>query len=487
MSSFRSLYTWKNLLTFLTVLALCAGTVVRSDARDETDTPNILFIPVDDLNDWIGCMDGHPQALTPNIDRLASRGVLFTNAHSQSPVCNPSRASFMSGLYPETTGVYFLNPPLAESEIGAKSEVMPVRFEREGYAVAAAGKIFHDFEETDRYFSNYIGGFEWFGPFPDEKISSFPGHPLWDWGAYPERDDQMPDYKIASWAEEQLALEREQPFFLALGLLTPHVPQFAPQKWLDMYPIEEVRLPAVLENDLDDISEYAKNLTSLHHVAPTHEWVVEHDQWKPLVQTYLACTTFTDHQIGRVLDALDAGGQADNTIVVLFSDHGFHLGQKEHWAKRTIWWNGAGVPLIMAGPGIVQGAVCDKPVELIDLYPTLLDLAGLEADPMHEGQSLRPLLEDPETEWPHLARSSFGPGNVALISEDYRYIHYNDGSEELYDRKNDPHEWHNIAADSAMESVLEEFRAQMPAYYHPILGQGSTGHRAYEAAEQRKE
>lgn len=469
----------------LTVLGLCAGAVVHAEARNVADAPNILFIPVDDLNDWIGIMGGHPQALTPNIDRLASRGVLFTNAHSQSPVCNPSRASFMSGLYPETTGIYFLNPPLAESEVGAKSEVMPVRFEREGYAVTAAGKIFHDFVETDRYFSNYIGGFEWFGPFPDEKIGPFPGHPLWDWGAFPERDDQMPDYKIASWAEEQLALERDQPFFLALGFLTPHVPQFAPQKWLDRHPIEEVQLPAVLENDLDDISEYAKNLTSLHHVAPTQKWVEENGQWKALVQTYLACTTFTDHQIGRVLDALDASGEADNTIVVLFSDHGFHLGQKEHWAKRTIWWNGAGVPLIIAGPGIAQGAICDKPVELIDLYPTLLDLTGLRTDPMHEGKSLRPLLQDPEAEWPHLARSSFGPRNVALISEDYRYIHYSDGSEELYNRKTDPHEWYNLAGSSAMEPVLEEFRAQMPTYYHPVLGQGSTGHQAFQAAEQR--
>jgi arylsulfatase A-like enzyme len=444
------------------------------------------MIVVDDLNDWIGCMGGHPQVKTPHIDRLAQRGVLFTNAHCQSPVCNPSRASLMSGLYPETSGIYFLAPPPAESMVMMKRAFMPQRFQNEGYNVSGAGKLFHNGEQqNESYIPNYGGSFGGFGPFPPEKISTFPGHPLWDWGAYPERDDQMPDAKIADWASEQLQKMPEKPFWLGVGFYRPHVPQYAPQKWFDLYPLETLQLPKVMDNDLDDISPYAVDLTRLEHVSPTWEWVQTNDQWKPLVQSYLACVSFVDHQVGRVLDALDASWQADNTIVVFYSDHGFHLGEKEHFAKRTIWQDGSGVPLIISGPGIANGKVCDKPVQLLDIYPTLLDLLGMDADPKLEGYSLKPLLQKPDADWPHVARSSFGPGNIAIISEEYRYIHYFDGSEELYDRKNDPHEWHNLAGSPEQKEVLEHHRKKLPSNFHPVLGAGSTGHKAFDAAEIR--
>jgi arylsulfatase A-like enzyme len=470
--------TLRPLLFSLAALGLCNP--VPGEPEPATP-PNILFIAIDDLNDWVGCMDGHPQARTPHIDRLAERGVLFTNAHCQSPVCNPSRASLMSGLYPETTGIYFLNPPLWESEIAAAGEVIPRRFEREGYEVAGAGKLFHS-RGNARYFPSYAGNFGGFGPYPDKKLGPFQGHRLWDWGAFPERDELMPDHKIATWTENWLRKKRERPYFLGIGFYTPHVPQYAPQKWIDRFPIDEIRLPETADDDLDDLSPYAIDLTRREHVAPTHEWVVASDQWKPLVQTYLACTAFTDAQLGRVLDALDARGEADDTIIVLFTDHGFHLGEKQRWAKRSLWQDGAGTPLIIAGPGISEGAVCDQPVQLLDLYPTLLDLAGLDADPRLEGRSLRPLLENPRADWPHLARTSFGPENVALISEGHRYIRYRDGSEELYDRRADPHEWRNLAGDPAMAAVLERHRAELPTEFHPPLGRGSTGHKAYRAA-----
>lgn len=444
--------------------------------------PNVLLIAVDDLNDWVGCMGGHPQVQTPNIDRLAKRGVLFSNAHCQSPVCNPSRASLMTGLYPETTGIYFLNPPVWKSPVVDEDEIMPRRFEREGYHVAAAGKLFHS-KGNQRYFTNYAGNFGGFGPFPKKKLSPFVGPKLWDWGTFPERDEQMPDYKIASWAGEQLERTFDQPFFLGVGFMTPHVPQYAPKKWMDLYPLDTLQLPEVIENDLADVPQYGINFTRLEHIAPTQEWVIENDQWKPLVQTYLACVSFMDAQVGRVLDALDNSPYTDNTIVILFSDHGFHLGEKERWAKRSIWQDGEGTPVIMAGPGMVKGQVCDKPVQLLDIYPTLLDLAGQPANPKHEGQSLKPLLKNPTAAWPHTARSSFGPENVAIISEQYRYIHYSDGSEELYDRLADPHEWHNLAENSEMQSVLEQHRKDLPTEYHPVLGANATGHKAYKAAE----
>ena len=444
--------------------------------------PNVLFIAVDDLNDWIGCMGGHPQVKTPHIDRLAERGVLFTNAHCQSPVCNPSRISLLTGLYPETTGVYFLNPPLHEIEEGKTDNILPKRFERDGYHVSGAGKIFHA-SGNKKFLPNYGGNFGGFGPIPKKKISSFKGHPLWDWGSFPERDELMSDHKLADWTCEQLKREGDQPFFLLSGFVTTHVPQFTPQRWIDLYPLETLQLPAVQKDDVADLSQYALDLTSLKHVAPTHQWVVENEQWKPLVQTYLACVSFTDHQVGRVLDALDASPHADSTIVVFFSDHGFHLGEKNHWAKRSIWQDGSGVPLIIAGPGIAKGKVCDKPVQLLDLFPTLLDLTGLKANPKHEGNSLQRLLKNPAASWPHTARSSFGPKNVAIISEHYRYISYQDGSEELYHRLADPHEWKNLAKLSTMKEVLAQHRAQLPEKYHPILGKDSTGHAAFQAAQ----
>jgi arylsulfatase A-like enzyme len=472
----------------LVLLLLSAGSIYAEKAiRQARDRPNVVLIAIDDLNDWIGCMGGHPQAQTPNMDRLAKRGVLFTNAHCQSPVCNPSRASMMSGVYPETSGLYFLSPAPAESPVLMKQTFMPQRFQDEGYYVTGAGKLFHNGgNQNETYIPNYGGRFGGFGPMPETKISSYPGHPLWDWGAFPERDELMPDHQAATWAVDRLNEAYENPLWLGIGFFRPHVPQYAPQKWFDLYPLETLQLPKTFENDLKDVPEYGVNLTRLEHVSPTMEWVLENDEWKPLVQSYLACVSFADHQVGRVLDALDKRADADNTFIVLYTDHGFHLGEKNRFAKRSLWQDGAGTPLIIVGPGVAKGAVCHQPVQLLDIYPTLLELSGLKADPLHEGNSLKPLLENPTADWSHMARTSFGPGNVAIVSEGYRYIRYNDGSEELYDRQTDPHEWKNIEGNPKNKAVLEKYRAQLPQTFHPILGKGSTGHKAFEATEARR-
>ena len=449
----------------------------------ENPKPNILLIGVDDLNDWIGALGGHPQAKTPNIDRLASRGVLFANAHCQSPVCNPSRASMMTSLYPETTGVYFLNPDFSTTPAGKKAVPMTKRFQNDGYHVAGAGKIYHG-RQNHKYLPNYAGNFGGFGPTPKKKLTTYPGHPLWDWGVFPKEDDSvMPDVKTAAWGVAQLKKSYDKPFFLATGFFRPHVPQFVSQKWFDLYPEETVKLPEVKADDLDDLSQYAINLTRLKHVAPTHEWVVKNDEWKPLVQSYLACVSFVDAQVGKVVDALEKSQYADNTYVVLFSDHGFHLGEKERWAKRSLWEDSTRVPLIVVGPGVAKGKVCTKPVELIDIYPTLLALAGQKPDPSHEGQSLAPLLKNPEADWPHMARTSFGPQNVAIRSERFRYIRYNDGSEEFYDHATDPHEWTNQIKNANYAAEIAGHKSHLPAKYHPIAGAGSTGHRSFEASE----
>lgn len=449
------------------------------------DRPNVLLIGIDDLNDWVGCLGGHPQAKTPHLDALAGRGVLFHNAHCQSPVCNPSRASLMTSLYPESSGIYFLNPEIAASPVAREVVTMPERFEREGYRVAGAGKLFHN-RENARYFKDYGGNYGGFGPRPKKKISQPHGHPLWDWGAFPDSDESMPDHRLAHWAAERLRTSKaDKPFFMAVGFYRPHVPMYVPKKWFDLHPSDEVELPKVREDDLADLSGYAIDITRLEHVAPKHRWLVENNQWKHAVQSYLASVSFVDSCVGTVLDALDRSPYKDNTIIVLFSDHGFHLGEKDRWAKRSLWEDSTRVPMMIAAPGIAGGQVCRKAVELIDLYPTLLALTGLDSDPNHQGHSLVPLLKDAKGAWPHLARTSFGPGNVALRSERYRYIRYVDGSEEFYDLKEDPNEWENLAGRAEMREEIERHAAQLPREFADVLGKGSTGHRSFAASGER--
>jgi arylsulfatase A-like enzyme len=446
------------------------------------ERPNVLLIAVDDLNDWVGCLGGHPQAKTPNIDALAERGVLFANAHCQAPVCNPSRASLMTSLYPETSGIYFLNPEIEASPVAKKVKTMPKRFEEEGYQVLGGGKLFHS-RENARYFKNYAGAMGGFGPMPKEKLSDAPGVRLWDWGVYPDSDAEMPDRKLADWAAGELAsLGAEQPFFLAVGFYRPHVPMYAPQKWFDLHPLDQVRLPEVRADDLDDLSTYAVNITRLKHIAPTQQWMRDSGEWRHAVQSYLASVSFVDSCVGRVMEGLDASPHKDNTIVVLFSDHGFHLGEKDRWAKRSLWEVSTRVPMLISAPGMQPGQVCQKPVGLIDLYPTLLALIGLAPDPQHEGVSLKPLLQNPQADWSRLARTSFGPGNVALRSEHHRYIRYVDGSEEFYDHQADPHEWTNLAGSAGVEELMREHAQQLPRTQAPALGSGSTGHKTYEAS-----
>jgi choline-sulfatase len=447
------------------------------------ERPNVLLLSIDDLNDWTGCLGGHPQPQTPNVDRLAEQGTLFTNAHCQSPVCNPSRASLLTGRYPHSSGVYFLSPDLKQAPTLQDLDTLPERFAQNGYRTLAAGKIFHTGDK--RFFQEYGGNMGGFGPRPKMKISQPHGHPLWDWGAYPERDEDMPDYKIAQWAVEKLKTPPEDsdaPFFMGVGFYRPHVPMYAPKKWFDRFPRDQVKLPLVKDNDRDDLSAYAIALTNEKHVSPEHAWVKSAGEWEHAVQAYLASTAFADYCLGLVLDALDASPHRDNTIVVLFADHGFHLGEKQRWAKRTIWEDGTRVPLVVVAPGYKKGQRTNKPTQLLDIFPTLLELTGLPADDSQEGHSLVPLMKKPRGQWPHIALSSFGKGNHAVRSERYRYIRYLDGSEELYDHRKDPNEWNNLADDKALANVVKEHRQRLPASEADVLPGNSTGHQAYESA-----
>ncbi len=454
---------------------------------------NVLLISVDDLNDWVGCLGGHPQAKTPNIDALAGQGTLFANAHCQSPVCNPSRASLLTGRYPHTTGIYFLSPGYQAAPVLKGVKTLPERFASDGYEVMGVGKIFHSAgNQVFGKVGSYGGSMGGFGPRPKKKISQPHGHPLWDWGAFPDSDEQMPDNSVANWAIDRLEQDHEKPFFLAVGFWRPHVPMFAPKKWFDLHPRDQIKLPKVHKNDNDDISRYAWDLTNVNHVSPKHSWVKEAGQWDHAVQSYLASTTFVDNQVGRVLKALEKSKHRDNTVIVLFADHGFHLGEKQRWAKRTLWEDGTRVPLIVVDPTRKGGQVSTKPAELIDIFPTLLALNGLKPDRTQEGQSLTPLLDDPKaSDWKHPAITSFGPGNYSVRTERYRYIHYNDDSEELYDHSTDPNEWHNLIIKgkpvrAELNAVLKQHRDQRPKNQHALLPGRSTGHKAFQAAEEKK-
>ena len=301
-----------------------------------SERPNVLFIAIDDLNDWLGCYEGHPQVKTPNIDALAERGVTFTNAQCQAPICNPSRVSMLLGKLPSTTGIYFLGPTFRAAESTKDGETLFQTFRRGGYHVATRGKIFHGKADAES-FDEISKSAGWRRG--DRKLSfTLPGsHPLWDWGQVDVPDEEQRDYLTAEWAAKRIPelTEDSQPFFLAVGFHLPHVPIYASKKWFDMYPIDDVQLPETLESDREDLPEIAKQLT-LNSTAPRHDWMTEHDQWRHAVQSYLATNSFVDHLVGMLIDALDASGAAENTVIVLWSDHGFHLGEKLRWAKRTI-------------------------------------------------------------------------------------------------------------------------------------------------------
>lgn len=433
------------------------------------ERPNILVISIDDLNDWTGCLGGHPQASTPNIDRLARRGTLFRNAHCQAPVCTPSRASLVTGLYPTTTGLYFLQPRLDASPVATARPNLLRQFSDSGYLTLGAGKFVHGPNES-KYFDEHGGTLGGFGPLPEKKLSQAESVKLWDWGPLELDDSEMPDRKIADWVGQRLRKDHDQPFLMVAGFWRPHVPMYAPSRWFDLFPEQDVVLPLVDPNDRNDLSEYAKTLTS-GLPAPPHQWFVKNNAWRQAVRSYLASVAFVDDCVGRVLDALWQSAYRDNTIIVLLSDHGWHLGEKQRWAKRSLWNDATRVPLIVSAPGFSQDQQCDRPVGLIDLFPTLLELAKLEARSDLEGLSLVPLMRDPEMAWDRPILTTFAPQNHSLRSTRWHYIRYGDGSEELYDHQTDPHEWNNLAFLKTHGKLITEMRSRLPsAESKPIIG-----------------
>ncbi len=429
--------------------------------------PNVLFIAIDDQNDWIGCMGGHPQIQTPNIDRLAKRGTLFLNAHCQAPLCNPSRSSLLTGLRPSSTGIYGLQPGIRDVEQTKNHITLPQTFTSAGYHTFTCGKIYHDGSIKPQDQPAEFNAWAKTGARvrPEKRFVNLPlpdQLPLMDWGPFPEKEEDAVDYTIASAAVGALRdAPKDKPFFIAAGFRLPHVPCYAPQKWFDLYPDATLKLPPVLENDRDDTPRFS---WYLHWKLPEPRLhtLKECDQWRPLVRAYLASTSFMDSQVGRVLDALDATGRADNTLIVLWSDHGWHVGEKLMTGKNTLWDRSTHVPLIFAGPGIVKSAKCGRPAELLDIFPTLLELGGFPARKDLEGHSLVPQLKNANAprEWP--AITTHNHDNHGIRTERWRYIHYADGAEELYDMQADPNEWRNLAGERQFADVKRDLAKWLP-------------------------
>lgn len=448
----------------LRALLLAAG--LATLAASAAERPNILFIAIDDQNDWIGALGGHSQAKTPNIDRLAGRGTLFANAHCQSPLCNPSRSSLLTGLRPSSTGIYGLAPGIRDVEQTRQHVTLPQTYTRAGYFTYSCGKVYHDgsFKPKDR-----AAEFNEWGPSPGpgrppKPFANLPEprHPAMDWGPFPERDEDHGDYKIADAAIDALRrAPKDKPFLVACGFRLPHVPCYAPQKWFDLYPDATLKLPPMLEGDRQDTPRFSWYL-HWRLPEPRLQTLRERGELRPLVRAYLASTSFMDAQVGRVLAALEATGRAKDTIVVLWSDHGYHLGEKEISGKNTLWDRSTHVPLIFAGPGVSSGAVCRRPAELLDIFPTLLELTGMPARPDLEGLSLVPQLRRADAPRARPAITTHNHDNHTVRNESWRYIRYADGSEELYDLKADPNEWHNVARDPRHAAAKAELVKWLP-------------------------
>ncbi len=472
------------LLRKLSPLLCCIFlTAFVSTTSAADNRPNVLFLAVDDMNDWIGCLETTPHAITPNIDRLAQRGVNFTNAHTAGVFCAPSRAAIFSGQFASTTGCYetpyyFANHPEIES--------LQVSFAKAGYTTLGAGKLFHhpagaiDQRGWSEFFlRNQIqreSGWpleSWSEetpvpqPFPASiynKGQKFKAGLFLEWGGIPnDKEGEMADTIRVNWAVEQLQKKHDTPFFLACGLYAPHFPNYCPQKYFDLYDSADIELPPMRDDDLVDLPPKIRrkweNRKRQHHVK-----LVELDAVDDAIHGYLACISYADAMLGRVLNALSSSPYADNTIVVLWSDHGYHHGEKGNWGKHTLWERTSNVPFIWAGPGVAESAKTDVTASLIDIYPTLIEMCDLPKPQQRlEGYSLAATLKNPSAAMDRDVFLPFiNPGEYAIISRKWRYITHGEDGEELYNVREDPNEWNNLALDDKYAAVKTRLRKSAP-------------------------
>ncbi|HVV01154.1 MAG TPA: sulfatase [Verrucomicrobiae bacterium] len=446
----------------LLLMTLSVSPPVR--AAEPSSKPNVLLIIADDLNNWIGAEGGHPQTLTPNLDKLAARGVTFRNAMCAAPFCNPSRTAFLSGMRPSTTGVYD-NDEVWMPLIG-RGLCLNDYIRKFGYTSLACGKVYHyrdfraeDWDQVAYYVDDTLPGR------PARRSPGPFGYRMFVAGK-PEKpfevqrpESKLVDYRSVSWAIDRLH-DQKGPFFLACGLHRPHTPWDVPKKYFDMHPLDSIQLPAVLTNDLDDVPAAGQ---ALAHRNVAHAEIVRLGLWKDRVRAYLAAISYADAQIGRLLDALNASPFRENTIILFVGDNGWHLGQKEHWAKVTLWNEATRVPMIWVVPGLTPaGADCTRAVDFMSIYPTICELTGIPRPSHVEGVSIKRLLQNPAAPWDIPAVSTMFKDNHSVRTEEWRYTRYADGSEELYNEKNDPYEWTNLVSKAEFKDVKDHLATFLP-------------------------
>lgn len=466
----------RSFLLLLTALALALPGEAAA-----ADKPNVLMIAIDDLNHWVGYLGRHPQTKTPNIDRLAKMGVSFTKSYCTAPACNPSRASLMSGQRPSSTGCYLngqnWRPGISEDKL------LNSHFAKAGYRVYGAGKIYHGARDRGGHWDDYFAGSGKTTRHPDAKDNGVGGISF-----YPvaNADEEMPDYSVVSYGIEKLNEESDKPLFLAVGLVKPHMPFSVPKKWYDLFPLESIQLPPHREDDLDDVPPAGQKMAGAQR---DHAQMVKSGRWKEAVQAYLATIAFADSQVGRLLDALEKSPKRDNTIVCLWSDHGWSLGEKSHWRKFALWEEPTRTVFAWKVPGVTTaGGSCGRPVDYSSIYPTLCSLAGVPLPADLDGRDISPLLKDPAAAWDHPAITTHGLENHTVRTEDWRYIRYADGSEELYHNAVDPLEYTNLAGRSEHATTKAMLAKMLPAKNAPNLpgaGKGE-GRKARKGGKNKK-
>lgn len=476
------------------IFLLAITSLLPQPAVDANDTrPNVLFISIDDLNDWVGVFGGHAQVKTPNIDAFAESGaVIFQNAHCAGPVCGSSRSALLSGFMPSTTGVYGNSQNMLDSKLVQANATLPEYFSKHGYRTLSRGKIFHKHATAHGsdmghwafdHWEHAVGG----TPVDQSKITSrnknlihgkpapvsdhtSPGGTEFAWGPTSAGKEETKDYRTAQWAASQLQHQSEKPFFMAVGISRPHLPFFVPQEFIDLYDPANFKAPKIREDDLDDILVNGKHHAK-HKPTPDYKWLKQNNLIDEAAMAYAAACSYADACLGVIFEGLEKSPHKDNTIVVIWGDHGWHLGEKLRYRKTTGWRVSTRVPLLVRIPHMTQGQDCPRLVNLIDIYPSLIELCGLPKKPTLDGRSFAPLLTDPTQIWNHSSLTIFGNGNASVFNERFHYMLYSDGTEEFYDLKSDPHEWSNLAKTLSPEQRNEktQLAAIIPETFAPNI------------------
>ncbi|MCG8698771.1 MAG: sulfatase [Bacteroidales bacterium] len=431
-------------------------------AQQSSTGQNVLLIVCDDLNHWVGHLGRNAQVKTPHIDELASRGLTFENAYCNAPQCAPSRTSMFSGLYPFTTGVYANSASYVNSNLKS-SMMLGAHMKNNGYFVSGAGKT-HTIFYSD---SSGIDEYEQKGMVERCEVLDNGKTAGQTWFILDGDDACAEDEKTVRWITERLGRTYDKPFFIMAGLYKPHLKWSIPKKYFDMYPLESVELPPIKKDDLDDLDAEAAYKISGKGVITKDEPELK---MKQMVRAYMAAVSYCDAQVGRIMEALDNGPNARNTIVILTSDHGYHLGEKHIAAKRVLWEEANRIPYIWVVPGVTQPSTrSTRTVDLITMYPTICDISGVPKPSHLEGKSIIDLLSKPAAEWNETNITTYRPNNHGIRTEKWRFIQYENGSQELYNELTDEYEWNNLAKDPSYRSVIEDFEKLIPMNQKPYI------------------